>query len=124
MNELEQFHTREKANKGIKLPLVTPTGEETDHFLMVLGVDSDEFRDKDLEAKREMIGISNSDSDIDEKQWIKEKNLELLATLIGGWSFKEELTIETAVQFLKEAPQIANKVNEIAANRKFIFGNG
>ena len=41
---MSAFFTRDRANEGIELPLYLPNGRKSEHWLRVLGVDSDAFR--------------------------------------------------------------------------------
>ena len=109
---MEEFYTRTKANEGVKLPLSTPDGEKTDHWLMILGVDSDVFREAESEAKRSLI---------QKKADPKEAMLSVVASLVSDWSFDKPCTQEEVKAFLKEAPQIADAVDKVAGDRKLFF---
>ncbi len=50
--DMEQFYTREAANEGVKFPLKTSDGKETEHWILVRGIVSDQFRMADLRSKR------------------------------------------------------------------------
>ena len=41
---MDAFFTRDKANEGIKVPLRTPEGKETDHYLVIRSQWSDDFQ--------------------------------------------------------------------------------
>ena len=118
MSDMGQFHTRTKANEGVKLPLVTPDGGATDHYLMVMGIDSDAFRAAESLAKRAIIG-AGADADIQEIA--KEAALDVVASLVSGWSFDDELTTDNIKGFLRDAPQIANEIDRIAGDRALFF---
>ena len=117
---MEQFFTRDKANEGIKLPLFEPTGEPTDHYLIVRGVDSDEFRRSQARLNREVVKVS----DLDEKEREARFGVlqtELVASLVSEWSFEDECTPESVKQFLLKAPQIQDAINVFAGRRSYFF---
>lgn len=130
------FHTRPAANQGIKVPLSTPDGKPTEYFLTVLGVDSDTFRVRKAEANRNGLlqealaaGADAVGSSADAIRQVTEafhrdQKLGLLACLIVGWNFMEDdgttpkpCTEEKVKSFLIDAPQIADMVDRLAANR-------
>ena len=49
---MNAFFTRGVANEGLQLPLYLPNGEKSEHWVRVLGVDSDSFRAAEAESKR------------------------------------------------------------------------
>lgn len=121
MTQMSDFYTRDKANEGIKLPLSKPDGTKTDHYVHILGRDSDAFREADAEAKRNALKIAQIDDETELKKSAEEAKLSLIAKLVIGWSFEEELTFENIKTFLKEAPQIADKIDQVAGMRALFF---
>lgn len=109
---MEEFYTRTKANEGVKLPLSTPDGKETDHWLMIRGVDSDAFREAEADAKRSLI---------QKKADPKEAMLSAVSALVSDWSFDKPCTQDAVKDFLREAPQIADSVDKVAGDRKLFF---
>ena len=122
MTSMDQFHTRTRANEGIKLPLSLPDGTETEHFLTIRGVDSDVFREAEAEAKRNAMQVAVLEGDDQRKEAIADEKLNLVAVLVMGWSFDQECTLENIKAFLREAPQIADQIDQIAARRTLFFG--
>ncbi|MGI0119686.1 phage tail assembly chaperone [Zooshikella sp. RANM57] len=119
MASMQSFFTRQKANEGIKLPLSLPDGTPTDEYLMIRGIDSDHYQTAINEAKRAIFAKSSKDtSDYDPA----EAELDVLVSLVAGWSFEEELTPENIKNFLKEAPQIAKQIDKLAGDRALFFG--
>ena len=116
--KIADFATRGPANKGIKLPLVSPGGGATDYWIEILGIDSDQFR----EAEHNLL--ASLAKDIDETAGFAElesKKAELLSSLITGWNLKEKFTKENVEKLLIEAPQIAEAINKAAADRALFF---
>ena len=119
---MEEFFTREKANKGVKLPLVHPDGSESKHWLIIRNIQSDLFRQKiEDDARRRLEFARPAEGDEKKEEFIETTHEELLSTLIADWSFDEECTEENKIKFLTEAPQIAEEIDKFAANKKRFF---
>ncbi|WP_163836873.1 phage tail assembly chaperone [Spartinivicinus ruber] len=119
MVSMTDFFTREKANTGIKLPLTLPDGTETEHYLVIRGVDSDFYQEAVNETRRlVLLDAKNKNSEYTNK----EAELTILASLVADWSFDEECTPENIKKFLREAPQIAPKIDSVAGDRSLFFG--
>jgi len=129
---MEQFYTRDKANEGVTLPLSLPNGDMTEESLTILGIDSDDFKRANTEEQRKIsttLEIAAKIDDDEERLAFVTKReadskLIILAALIKAWSFEEECTEENKINFLRNAPQIADAINSYAADRKRFFGNG
>ncbi len=121
------FSIKVQSEEGIKVPLLLPDGEETEHFLMVRGADSAAFRKAQARAHRgalELVKLSKAKKPIDEGDLAMRQakvQRDLLSHLIAGWSFEAECTPETVSDFFHEAPQIEEMVNEIAGDRGRFF---
>lgn len=128
---MEEFFTRDNANNGIKLPLYTPSGEETEYSLTILGVDSDAYHKADIRERRKLVTLQadvDGMKDAEKEEYIdaaqKDSELEILAALIGDWNLKQECTHENKLKLLLNAPQIAEKINKVAGNRRLFFAEG
>ena len=120
---MEQFYTRDKANEGIKVPLHAPDGTKTEHWLLIRGVDSDEFRRAEAEAQRKLATFA-ADKDKSELEKIYDELFSgLRAHLVARWSFDKECTIEAVTELFKNAPQIADMANRIGGNRSLFFAS-
>lgn len=118
---MQEFFTRKAANEGKKVPLYLPNGEKSDHWLIVRGVDSDEFKLAESKAKRNAINLAQIEDENERIEAVRTTELESIAALIANWSFNQKCTPDNVVKFLREAPQIADMVNRYAANRKGFF---
>lgn len=126
---MEEFFTRDRANEGVKVPLHRPDGSKSDHWLLVRGVDSDEFRRAERECKKrfgvveiEAKAIEDTEKRVafkDQKQ--EEQENQLLSSLIADWSFDKPCTSENVAEFFLQAPQIADAVNKFAGHRALFF---
>jgi hypothetical protein len=119
---MKEFYTRQTANEGVQLPLYHPDGTLSEHWIKVRGVDSDQFRQAEAKAKRKAVEMAQIKDDQERAEAVRETELECIATLVAGWSFPEPCDHNTVVNFLREAPQIADMVNRFAARRAEFFG--
>jgi hypothetical protein len=127
----EAFFTRGAANRGIVVPLHDPrTGEKTEHWLRILGRDSDVFRAEEIKSRRRVTDAvkdlnPKNKREIDAKlmECEAEETLLLIASLVIAWSFDGECTRQAVVAFLREAPQIANAIDEVATKRVLFLAN-
>ncbi|ALH23697.1 hypothetical protein PaMx11_23 [Pseudomonas phage PaMx11] len=121
---MEAFFTREKASLGVQLPLYAPTGEKTEHWLRIRGIDSDEFRAAEADARRDAMRVAAIE-DLEERRLaIQDAQRALIATLVIGWSFEQECTHDNVMKFFREAPQIQDAVDKAASRRALFFANG
>lgn len=119
--DMESFFTREKANNGVEVPLWRPDGTKSEHHILIRGVDSDVFRIAEAEARRKSIEISMVQDTLEKAQAIQDAKLILIAHLVISWTFEKECTIENIVSFFREAPQIADAVDQVASKRSLFF---
>lgn len=133
---MKRFHTRAAANEGVQVPLTGPDGEPTEYWLRLIGLDSDIFRKKRIEVNRDSLlkasvkGAKKAEEllDLGDAFHAKQK-LRLLACLITDWNFTDEAeppqplpcTEENIIAFLTEAPQIADMIDRLAADRSFFL---
>jgi hypothetical protein len=130
MSARELFYTRGPANDGLKLNLFDPRdGKETAHWIRILGRDSDAFRaasDASLRRVREkapeLSGDKKSLARQLEAMWEDEER-KLISSLVVEWSFDEPCTHEAVNEFLREAPQIADRINEVAGKRALFLAH-
>lgn len=118
---MEAFFTRAVANEGIQLPLYTPDGLKSEHWLRVRGIDSDEFRAAEADAKRDAFRIASLEDAHERSVKIAESKLRLISALVMGWSFDQPCTPEAVVSFFREAPQVADAVDTAASRRALFF---
>lgn len=114
---MEQFFTRDAANEGIEVPLSTPDGKNSDHWLKVLGADSDAFKNAEIRSKRDAVALLDIDSADKKAEFMRDLERRTVASLIVDWSFDMECSPENVIEFLKQAPQIQEVVNRLAGKR-------
>lgn len=115
------FFTRSKANEGEKLPLSLPDGTPTDEWLLIRGVDSDEFRAALDEHRRTILANSAIEDEVVRAEQNRAAGLKLHCALVIGWSFDAEFTDKALEEFFKEAPHLAIEVDSFASNRQRFF---
>jgi hypothetical protein len=118
---MKEFFTREPANEGVKLPLTLPDGTPTEHYISVRGVDSDAFRIAEAEQRRKAVSIASIEDDAARLAAINESRIEMIASLVIGWSFPEDCSKKNILNFLREAPQIADQIDTVAGRRSLFF---
>lgn len=118
----DAFFTRKTANEGKKIPLFTPAGEPTEHWLQVRGIDSDAFRAAATARQRKILDATSTAASKDEvTAAIVSTHFEQVAALVAAWSFDEPCTPENVTAFLREAPQIADQIDQVASKRGFFY---
>lgn len=103
------FFTRSAHSESQKMPLYTPDGSATEHFLMIQGVYSDAFREKNTEVMRAAMSSDITQEDRENLRY------ELVSSLVTAWSFDQPCTIENVSRFLKEAPQIHDQISAFSS---------
>jgi hypothetical protein len=118
------FKTRSGANKGKRLNLLTPDNKPSEAWVDVLGVDSDAFTAASRAASRDLIAWIEDRGDTKETRasaefvtFTERSKLELRAKLVIAWSFEEPCTLDNVIAFLKEAPHVAQQIDEFASKR-------
>lgn len=117
-----QLFTRDKANAGARMDLLDDNDKPTGHWLLVRGVDSDEFQK--ASAAFRAAGISyleqNGQGAIGTpayEQFKADRLRELHAAYIAGWSFEEECTPANILKLLTEAPYITKLVDVFGSKK-------
>lgn len=146
MASFNHFNTRNGSNEGIQFPLFDLDGKQTEHWIVLRGVDSDAFtKVKDKMTRLSFLDEANFSAlkelkrviaDVDDKEKAdaekhlkiiesvmrnaipeSERRLEMQAALIKEWSFDEECTKENKIEFLRGAPYLAELIDTKAADR-------
>ena len=116
------FFTRAKANEGERMPLSLPDGTPTDEWLLIRGVDSDEFRHALDEFRRELLVLASVKDEAERAEKTEAARLKLNAALVIGWSFDAEFSEAALLEFLRESPYITAEVDRFASDRRRFFG--
>jgi len=122
MDPKQTFYTREPANVGVRVPLFTPGGAPTEHWLQVRGIDSDAYRLAQAASRQRLMAAQADPKKIESLDPDAER-IELLSALVVAWSFPDPVTPEAVKQFFRDAPQIATEVDRLSANRRRFFAD-
>ena len=118
---MDSFFTSESASEGVRMPLNDPLGRRTEHWLHIIGADSDEFRLADSAAKRRAVELGSITDETARDTAVMELTRKLTATLVKDWSFDQPCTQANIIEFFKKAPQIERAVNIAAVNRSLFY---
>lgn len=118
---MDAFFTRGKANEGVQLPLYLPDGTKSEHWVRILGVDSDAFRMADAESRRDAFRIAAIEDLRERSIAIADSKRNLVAALVVAWSFDRPCTREEVARFFLEAPQIMDAIDMAASKRSLFF---
>lgn len=128
---MDAFQTRQRANDGQRINLHTPEGDLTGHFLIVRGIDSDEFQKAKARQTRRVAEIAALPEEEREEASL-DAVCAFLAVLVKDWSFDKpelmpdgaelyECNADNVAKFLREAPQIREKIDELVSRRTLFF---
>lgn len=120
-NPQEAFFTSDAASEGIRLPLRDPLNRKTEHWIHIIGADSDEFRIADSNAKRRAVELGSIADEAERDRAVMAMTRDLTAKLVKAWSFPQECTHANVVEFFKKAPQIQRAVDMAAVNRSLFY---
>lgn len=118
---MDLFFTSATASEGVRMPLYDPLGRKTEHWLHIIGSDSEEFRIADSAAKRRAVELGNLTTERERDEAVLSLTRELTAVLVKDWSFDRPCTLENVVEFFRQAPQIQRSVNTSAVNRALFY---
>lgn len=120
---LDDFYTRDAANEGFRIDLFDKYGKPSEHYLIIRGAESDEFRLANNDALSQSVLTLSIEDEAERNQALLRDRAKLIASLIKEWSFDEELTLQSATEFLINAPQIQDQIDSAAADRgRFLAG--
>jgi hypothetical protein len=127
--EMSAFHSRSKANEGVKHFLAFPDGTLSDEFVVIRGMDSDAFRtaqdssnfDLMIQIRKEQEALIADPKSQPSKEFRALNKLKLISALVSDWSFEKECSQENVQEFLKESPHICDAVDRLASDRKRFF---
>lgn len=118
---MDRFYTRQKASDGVKIFLGDPgTGKLTDEYLIIRNRWCDEFQEAKAEAVQQAFIDAKGDPVGSDAEM--NRKLSLVGSLIAGWSFDQECNKENVIALLKEAPQIVDQIDKVAAKIAFFLG--
>lgn len=113
-----QFYTREKHEEGVKVFLTLPDGTETTEFVVIQGSHSKAFRKAQSAYRTKMVEASAEGKEFDSLV----EGAKLTASTIKSWSLEDELTEDSALKLLEEAPYLVDLLDSKIFGAKSFFG--
>lgn len=117
--DITDLYTSESHENGAECRLLSPvTGELTDFYIRVVGVDSKTFRDKQREQKREVVKA------LQNKQDIVMDELDLLVECCIDWrgfeskGKKLKFSKDVLKTLFDNSPYIASQIDSFILNRQ------
>lgn len=104
------------------MPLALPDGTPTDEWLLIRGVDSDQFRAALDDYRRDALTIAATKDQAEKAEKSEQSRLRLNAALVIGWSLDADFTEAALLEFLRESPYITAEVDRFASDRRRFFG--
>ena len=124
-NSFKKYDTRSASNTGVQLFVIGPDGKITTDWLTVRGLDSDAFQAAAAEMRRALLqyisdngGHKAATEKPEYKQVVKQQELRMKASLVGGWSFEEECTVDNVIALFECAPYIGAQVDDESGKRE------
>lgn len=127
MKDLEAFATAELSEEGVKVPLVDVEGNLTEHWIKIKSTDSMAFKNAQSKFRKRILALhelEDKNNGLDYALEQEKLTLELLASLVVGWSFKNddgsefECSNENVIKVLKDAPILAQEIDKASARRQ------
>ena len=125
MSRIDRYKTRERANEGVRIPLLDPTtGKLGEDWIEVVSSLSDTFREARDSALQDAGETAALGDDAQRKAAMADVKARMHAALVTAWSFDEPCTPEAVREFLREAPQVADAVVASADDHRRFFASG
>ena len=103
-----------KENIPRKLELFIPGEKKAAATLMILGSQSDAFREKSHDSLRAAaLHAKKGEMNF---EYLQMAEVDQVSALIDSWTFDDECTEENKKKFLTNAPAIRNQINVFAAD--------
>jgi hypothetical protein len=116
---IADFFTLKASNEGRDFPLILPNGEPTPYSLRVISRLSDKAA-KAIDAYRRDILVNASKPEA-ERLTDRELSLPVRAAMVIGWTLPADFNEENLIDFLRNAPQIAEAVDRFSWNDANFF---
>lgn len=118
----EAFFTRARSNIAARIPLVHPeTGEKTDEWIDVLGMDSDPMVRYQSESFRRGLEIARISDPEKKQQAIDRNRAEEAATALAAWSFEGPCTMDAKIAVLIECPRMVREIIRVCYEDSHFF---
>lgn len=123
--DITELYTAEGCDKGAEIQLINPiTGDLTECFIKVSGIDSSAFRASEIKGRRKILDAKISDMSEDEVTLLQRKIIaETLADSTMGWrGFSNKgkdlpFSKKRAIELYLNSPKIGEQVDQFIAKR-------
>lgn len=135
VSNIRDFFTKERSEKGVEVPILTPTGEITDGRVFVRFSESRSYSTAKGEILRSYGPLDTAKPDpklapeeaavvqaeIDVK--LRARDLDLACALVIGWNIDEPFTPENVREVLDNMPLLRASVVTTGVNREVFFAS-
>lgn len=121
IESIEDLFTDKLANEGIRFPIRTAAGQDTDGWLLLRNIDSEAFEAAAIADQRRQKEIEQLGTDDEKRKAKREAGLRLTASMVAGWSFSKPCTTEAVVELLRRAKYLADDIDQIAFTRQRFY---
>src|SRR5512137_1212915 len=121
LNDIEELFTDKIANDGVRFPIRTATGEETDAWLLLRNFDSSAFEKAALDDARRKKDIEQIKDEEEKRDAIRDAGRRLTASMVAGWSFAKPCTQDAVVELLRRAKYLADDIDQIVFTRQRFY---
>lgn len=122
----KQFKTRDlvASRPTVKIPIyILGVGALENQYLEIVSQYDDKYRQAQAQFWVDCAEMSFGDLKDKEKDELQLKlRAKQMASLVVGWTFEEECTLENATEFLYQNPNMFDAVNVSAAKDEDFFG--
>ena len=108
------------------MPIILPSGETIKETLKLIGSDSDIFAGEMARTRKleiDLIGQKEKLSPLEYAKKEKSIKIELLSSLVIGWTFEEEFSPEAVRVLFLNAPYVMEQVDSFSGTRSNFFVN-
>lgn len=121
VESIEDLFTDKLANEGIRFPIRTAAGQETDGWLLLRNIDSEAFEQAAIADQRRQKEIEQLGTEDEKRKAKRDAGLRLTASMVAGWSFSKPCTPEAVVEVLRRAKYLADDIDQIAFTRQRFY---
>lgn len=111
------FYSKSAHEEGTKVFLKSKTGVVTEEYVVLLGRDSEAFRRAQAKYRDNSVQAQADEKTFDGYV----EGVRLTASAIKAWSLEDELNEKSAMDFLLNAPYIADQLDAALYDNKRFF---
>jgi hypothetical protein len=121
LGDVLALYTRAHLEAGIKVPIFTPTGEATNGWLHICGLESTAYRKRQTEIRRRCGDLSDDKIEgVEDKR--EERDLDFACAFVLGWNLPIDFTPEALRDLLYNCPGLRERVVSYGVQPSLFFG--